>query len=346
MQALQVVRHGRPSEALEVRDIDIPEPGPGQVRVQVGAASVNRSDIDGCYGRARSVNPDLPYTLGMDCCGVVDAAGPGAETWVGKRVMTIAAGAIGGMAEYALGMASSTFDVPDALDDAEGAAFMLTFHTTHLALHRRAGLRAGETLLVHSGAGSLGSAAVQLGVAAGARVLATARGPEKVKLCEELGATGIDHTREDFVDRVFELTDGRGADVVCDLVGGEFTERSWRATAREGRYIAAGFAGDPGNGHTGHALRPVSTGNITVIGVLLSWTPELPPEVRKLGFNPFGPEVGQEVHADLLRLLSEKKIRPIVGQRLPLAEIPAAIEAHEANTTMGRTVAIFDRAAR
>lgn len=341
MQALQVVRHGRPTEALEIREIDVPEPGPGQVRVKVGAASINRSDIDGCYGRARSVDPELPYTLGMDCCGVVDAAGPGAESWQGQRVMTIAAGAIGGLAEYALGMGHSTFEVPDSLDDAEGAAFMLTFHTTHLALHRRAGLRAGETLLVHAGAGSLGSAAVQLGVAAGARVLATARGPEKVKLCEQLGAIGIDHTREDFVDRVYELTDGRGADVVCDLVGGDFTERSWRATAREGRYIAAGFAGDPENGNTGHALRPVSTGNINVIGVLLAWSPELPEQIRKAGFNPFGPEVGREVHADLLRLLAEKKIRPIVGRRVPLSEIPAALEAHEANATMGRSVAVF-----
>ena len=344
MKALQVVRLGRPTEALEVRDVATPEPGPGQVRVRVGAACINRSDIDGCHGRARSVNPELPYTLGMDCCGVVDAAGAGAESWVGRRVMTIAAGAVGGLAEFALGFAHSTFEVPEVLDDAEGAAFLLTFHTTHLALHRRARLQAGETLLVHAGAGGLGSAALQLGVAAGARVIATARGPEKVKRCEELGALGIDHTAEDFAERVFELTEGRGADVVCDLVGGAFTETSWRCTAREGRYIAAGFAGDPLNGQTGHALRQVSMGNITVIGVLLAWSPELPLEIRKIGFNPFGPDLGREVHEDLLRLLGEKKIWPLVGQRVPLEGIPAALEAHEANTTVGRTVAVFDGA--
>jgi NADPH2:quinone reductase len=342
MRALQVVRHARPTGALEIRDVDLPEPAPGQVRIHVHAASLNFNDIDRCYGRTTTVKPELPFTLGMDVCGVVEKAGEGAESWLGKRVVAITFTAMGGLAEYALAPADAVFDVPPELDDAEAASFIIPFHTAQLALDRRAGLRAGETLLVHAGASGVGSAAIQLGVAAGARVFATARGPEKGRYCRELGAeVAIDPASEDFVERVFELTDDRGADVVCDLVGGETTEKSWRCTAREGRYLVVGFAADPENGLSGHALRPLTAANISVIGVMIAWVTNLPPFVRKLGLNPFPRAVADEVHGRLAQLLREKKIRPTLERRIRLDEAAAALEDHEARTTTGRTVVEF-----
>src|SRR5690606_25996418 len=169
-----------------------------------------------------------PFTLGMDVCGVVEAAGEGAEQWLGRRVVAMTVMSLGGMAELALAPVTGVFDAPPELDDAEAAAFLLPFHTSHLALHRRARLQAGETVLVVGGASGVGTAAIQLAVAAGADVIGAAGGPEKAKLCEQLGASlGIDYHSDELFDRVMEHTDGRGADVVVDLVGGDRTETVW-----------------------------------------------------------------------------------------------------------------------
>jgi NADPH2:quinone reductase len=342
MRALQVVRYGAPREALEIRDVPAPEPGPGLVRIRVSAGSLNWGDIDRCHGRLTSVRPELPFTLGMDACGEVDAAGPGAEHWLGRRVVAITLTALGGLAEAVLAPADSVFDAPESLDDAEAASFLLPFHTTRLALARRARLAAGETLLVHAGASGLGSAAIQLGVAAGARVLATAGGPEKVQYCLDLGAeVAIDHRSEDFVDRVFEITDGRGADVICDLAGGDFTERSWTCVAREGRYLIVGFTDDPENGRTARALRPAAQANFSLVGVMAAYVNHVPLPLRKFGFNPFPRAVADEVHADLLRLLAEQRIRPTLERRVTLAEAPAALEDHAARLTRGRTAVLL-----
>jgi NADPH2:quinone reductase len=280
-----------------------------------------------------------PFVLGMDACGVVDAAGEGAEQWVGARVTAITQMAKGGLAEYALAPVDSVFEAPPELDDAEAAAFVIPFHTTHLALFERAALQEGESLLVHGGAGSLGSAAIQLGRAAGARVFATASSAEKAKLCSELGAElVIDHTEQSFADAVLDHTGDVGADVVCDLVGGSFVEGSWRCVARGGRYIAAGFADDPENGTGGHPLRPTCMGNFSILGVIAAYMSELPSAVRRMGFNPFGREVAEAVHADLMQLVAKGAIRPVIGRRVSLAEAPAALEDHEQRRTLGRTV--------
>lgn len=342
MRALQVVRHAAPAQALEIRDLPSPEPGPGQVRIRVGAGSLNFNDIDRCHGRHTSVKPELPFTLGMDVCGEVDAAGEGAQQWIGRRVVAITLTAMGGLADQALAPADSVFEAPEMLDDAEATSFLLPFHTTHLALHRRAKLQEGETLLVHSGASGLGSAAIQLGVAAGARVIATAGGPEKTAWCRELGAhVAIDHRAEDFVDRVFAESGERGADVVCDLAGGSFTERSWTCVAREGRYLIVGFADDPENGLTGRALRPAAQANFSLVGVMLAYMSHVPLLIRKAGFNPFPREVGEEVHAALQGLLERKAIRPILSRRVELEEAAAALADHEARRTRGRTAVVL-----
>jgi NADPH:quinone reductase len=339
MKALQVTAHGRPGDVLAVRTLERPEPGPGEVLVKVGAGSLNFNDIDRCLGKLVSVPTPPPFTLGMDVCGIVDDAGEGAEHWLGRRVVAITKTALGGIAEFAIAPAVSVFDAPDQLDDAEATAFVLSFQTSHLALFRRGRLRAGETLVVHSAASGLGTAGIQLGKAAGARVIAVAGGADKGALCASLGADlVVDHLTEDFVEAVLTATDDVGADVVYDLTGGDFAERSWRCTARGGRYLAVGFADDENNGMTGRPLRMACIGNIDIVGVMVAWAESVDPGMRRFGFNPYGRDVADEIHADLLRLVAEGAIRPYVGRRVTMEEAGTALDAHEDRRSLGRTV--------
>jgi NADPH:quinone reductase len=339
MKALQVTVNGQPGEVLAVREVDRPEPGPGEVRIAVRAASLNFNDIDRCRGKLVSVPTPPPYTLGMDVCGVVDAAGAGAEGWLGQRVVAITKTALGGIAQYAIAPAVSVFEAPPELDDAEATALVLSFQASHLALFRRGRLRAGETLVVHSAASGLGTAGIQLGKAAGARVIAVAGGPEKGALCASLGADlVIDHLAGDFVEAVLTATDDEGADVVYDLTGGDFVERSWRCTARGGRYLAVGFADDAQNGMTGRPLRMGCIGNIDIVCVMVAWAESVDPGMRRFGFNPYGRDVADEVHSDLLRLVAEGAIKPFVGRRVSMDEAGAALDAHEQRRSIGRTV--------
>jgi NADPH2:quinone reductase len=338
MRALQVVRHGPPADAIEIQDISVPEPGAGEVRVAVAAASLNWGDIARCRGGVASVMAQPPFTLGMDVCGVVDAVGEGAEEWLGRRVVAVCNMAMGGMAEAALAPMTSVFDAPEELDDVEAAAFTLPFHTTYLALHERARLQGGETLLVVGGASAVGTAAIQLGVAAGADVIATAGGREKGLLCQDLGAKlAIDSTSDDVFDSVMAHTDGHGADVVCDLVGGEQTETIWTCIAHDGRYVPVGFNDDPQSGFTGRPLRKVSMGNFSVVGVITAYGPA-PLGLRRFGLNPFPAETGRRVHAALCALVSSGAIRPAIGRRITLSDVAAALEDHEQRRTTGRTV--------
>jgi NADPH:quinone reductase len=339
MRALQVTEHGAPGEVLRVVPVERPQPGPGQVLVRVGAASLNFNDIDRCRGRLVSVPTPPPFTLGMDVCGTVEATGDGAEAWSGRRVVAITVNALGGIAEYALADAVAVFDAPPELDDAEAAAFLLPFHTSHLALVRRGRLVAGETLVVHAAASGLGTAGIQLGKAKGARVLAVAGGPEKCALCASLGAdVVIDHTEEDVAEAVFAATGDVGADVVYDLTGGDAVAPAWRYTAREGRYLAVGFADDDENGMTGRPLRMACIGNIDVVGVMVAWVDQVDPGMRRFGFNPFGRDVADELHADLCDLVASGAVRPVVGRRVSMDEAGRALDEHETRRSIGRTV--------
>ena len=338
MRAVRVTRHGAPGDVVEVQDIPVPDVEPNGVRVAVAAAAINFGDIARCRGGVASVMAQPPFTLGMEVCGVVEAAGPGAEQWLGQRVVAMCNQSFGGMADYALAPVNGVFTAPPELDDLEAGAFLLPFHTTYLALHTRARLQAGETLLVIGGASALGTAAIQLGAAAGARVIAVAGGGEKAALCEKLGAeAAIDHTAEDVFDRVMALTAERGADVVVDLVGGAGTETVWTCVAYEGRYVPVGFNDDPESGFTGRPLRKVAMGNFSVVGVLLSYNPESR-VMRQFGVVPNPPERGREVHAALGRLVTEGAIRPYIGRRIGMTEVAAALEDHAARRTSGRTV--------
>jgi NADPH:quinone reductase len=333
-----VVRHGPPKEAIEVEDIPVPEPGPSEVRIAVAAASLNFGDIARCKGGVASVMSQPPFTLGMDVCGVVDAAGEGGAEWVGRRVEAMTKQSFGGMAEAAIASTLSVFDAPQELDDVEAAALTLPFHTGYLALHERARIQAGETLLVVGGASAVGTSVIQLGVAAGAHIIALAGGPEKGRLCEELGAElAIDYTTEDIFDRVMTHTQGHGADVVCDMIGGERTETIWTCVAHGGRYVPVGFNDDPQSGLTGKPLRKVSMGNFSVVGVILAYA-DAPIEFRRFGVNPFPPATGPRVHAALCSLVTSGAIRPVIGRRIGMSEVAGALDDHDQRRTTGRTV--------
>lgn len=338
MKAWRVVRHARPSEALELVDVDRPEPGPGQVRARVATTACNFNEVDGCYGRYKTVDPPLPYTLGMEAVGVIDAAGEGAERWQGRRVMLTGVGATGAHAEFVIGSQEMVFDCPDALDDIEGAAFYFPFHVAYVSLVERGRLLEGETVLIHAGAGGVGSAAIQLAKACGARVIATAGSPAKLEFCRKLGADlAIDYRSEDFVAAVRDATEGRGVDVACDLVGGEVTDQTMRCMAYGGRLMMTGFSGGiEAEDETGLLPRPIVFGNFSVGGVLMTYgDPDL---YARLGLNVVPRTRGDAIHAELLRLHAEGAIAPVVGRRASFAELPSELERMERRETMGRTI--------
>ena len=214
--------------------------------------------------------------------------------------------------------------VPDDMPAAKAASMLITYQTGWVGLHRRAQLRAGETLLVHAGAGGVGSAAIQLGKAAGARVIATAGGADKVKVCEQLGAdVAIDYSSEDFVAVVKDVTAGRGADVVYDSVGGDVFDKSRRCIAFEGRIVVVGFAGGRiAEAPTNHVL----VKNYSVVGLHHGL------------YRQYEPQVFAETHAALVELWSRREIDPLVGAELPLEEAPAALARLADRGTIGKVV--------
>jgi NADPH2:quinone reductase len=339
MMAWRVQRYGTPEEALRLEEVSEPVPGPAEIVVEVAATPLNYNEVDGCHGRYRTVDPPIPYTLGMEAVGTVVAAGPGEEGWLGRRVTTTAVGAHGAHAQRVLANPDMTFDAPESLDDVDAAAFFFPFHVAHLALVERGHVQPGQWLLVHSGAGGVGSAAVQLGTALGARVIATAGGPDKVERCLDLGAeVAVDYRSEDFAAAALETTGGRGVDVVCDLVGGDTTVKTFPCLAHGGRHVLAGFSGGIEAEDSGLVLRPVIFGNIDLCGAILSYRRDPMATKRATGFNMFSRADGEQVQAHLLELLAAGRIRTIVGRTAPYTELPGELSRVERRETMGRTV--------
>jgi NADPH2:quinone reductase len=345
VRAWRVHRFGSPSEALELEEVTDPVAGPGEVLVRTTASVLNYNEVDGCHGRYLTVNPPVPYTLGMELTGVVEGAGPGLESWKGRRVVATAAGAFGAHAELVVCDAAMTFDAPHALRGADAAAFFFPFHLAWLGLHERARLQTGETVLVQAAAGGVGSAAVQLAKSAGARVIAVAGGERKTALCSELGAdVTVDHTREDVLERVDAATAGRGVDIVFDGVGGETFPTSIRCLARNGRHLMIGFAGGIETEDQPVIVpRPLMFGNVSVLGVLLAYSSDSDAVRAGSGFNLFPRDVGESVHAQLVELLDRGAIRPVIGDRVPFEALPAALDEMDRRATLGRTVVEISR---
>lgn len=227
-------------DVLRLREVPTTTPGEGECLVRLSALALNFPDllvISGAY----QVKPELPAVPGMEAMGVVEAAGPHARFREGQRVCVNVVN--GAFAEKGVFPDALLLEVPQGMSDAQAAAFHVTSQTSLFALDHRARLQRGETLLVHGAAGGVGTAAVQLGKALGARVIATAGGPEKTAVAKACGADEVIDTRsEDFVARVKALTDGRGADVIYDPIGGATFDQSTKVLAFEGRLLVIGFA--------------------------------------------------------------------------------------------------------
>jgi NADPH2:quinone reductase len=323
MLALRVHELGEPVDVMRLEDVEVPEPGTGEVRVRVQAASLNFPDVLMCRG-GYQVKPALPFTPGAEVAGVVDALGAEVdELHIGDRVLAVPI--LGAFAEYTTARAAGgVFRIPDTMSYAAASALHVVYQTGHLALHRRAHIQPGETLLVHAGAGGVGSAAIQLGLAAGARVIATAGGPEKVEVCRKLGVhLALDYREQDFVDAVKDFTGGRGADVVYDPVGGDTYDRSTKCIAFEGRILIIGFTGGRfAEARTNHVLIK----NYSVVGV--HWGL----------YNLMNPQVVRETHDDLVRLFEAGRIDPLISQTIGLADVPAALARLGGRGTYGKIV--------
>jgi NADPH2:quinone reductase len=349
MRAWQVMRYGAPTEALDLVDVPDPELQPGEVLVQATASVLNYNEVDGCRGRYLTINPPLPYTLGMECVGEVVAVGDGVdEAWLGRRVNASGRGATGSHADLVACPTAMVFEAPAQLSDVEAAAFFYPFHLAHLGLFERGRLAAGEAVLVQAGAGGVGSAAVQLAVAAGARVFATVGDDEKAALVKELGAEEvINYRTTDFAARVLELTGGTGVDVTFDGVGGETMVKSLGCLGRGGRHLVVGFAsGIEAEEVPMVSGRALCFGDFDLVGVILSYVDEqwlpyvndghLPVPVPR--FNPPTTAMGRAVQAHLLELLEAGKITPIVGRTVPFEDLATALDDMENRSTVGRVV--------
>ncbi len=326
MRAWQVTELGDPADVLRLAEVSVPEPGPGQVQVRVRASAINFADTLLCRGEYQ-VKPELPFTPGLEVCAEVTALGEGVDRLaVGDRVLGSTAMPHGGFAELALMDAAQTFTAPAGLDDARAAAMYIGYQTGWFGLHRRAAIQPGETLLVHAASGGVGSAAVQLGKAAGATVIGTVGGADKVDLARELGCdVVIDRKEADVVESVLAATEGRGADVVYDPVGGPAYEQTVRCIAFEGRIIVVGFAsGTRQQARLNHAL----VKNYTILG--LHWSLYLKHQ----------PELVQHCHDELTRLADAGQIAPLVSDEVPLAEVPAALGRLAGGSTVGRMVVV------
>ena len=244
MHAWQVQRHGRPSDALRRVVVDEPVPGPGELRLRVLSAGIGLPDALMCRG-SYAFSPTLPFVPGQEVCGTVDAVGPGVELSLGTKLMAVTNffDGHGGFAEATIARSGSAFRVPDTMRDEDAAAFRIGYSTAFIGLVRRGALQPGEWLLVLGGAGGSGLAAVQLGAALGARVIAVAAGAAKRELCASSGADiVVDRTVSSVPDAVMEATGGHGVDVVYDPVGGAFAGAMARCLASGGRLLALGFA--------------------------------------------------------------------------------------------------------
>ena len=321
MKAVLCKQYG-PPESLTFEELPSPHAGPGEAVVSVKAASVNFPDVLIIQNKYQ-FKPPLPFSPGSELAGVVKEVGEGVAGFKpGDKV--IAFTTYGAFAEEVKTEAGRLLPMPEGMDFASAAAFLLTYATSDHALRDRGALQAGETLLVLGAAGGVGLAAIEIGKALGARVIACASSAEKLEVCRQHGADqGIDYTAEDLRERIKALTDGRGVDVVYDPVGGPYTEPAFRSLAWRGRLLVVGFAaGDIPKLPLNLALLK----GASVVGVF--WGDFARREPRA-----FADSVRQ-----LGRWYAEGKLRPHVSQTLPLARAADALKLMAARQVKGKIV--------
>jgi putative PIG3 family NAD(P)H quinone oxidoreductase len=322
MNAIAITEPGGP-KVLQPVERPIPEPGPGEVRIAVRAAGVNRPDVlqrQGAYPPPKGAS-DLP---GLEVSGTIDALGEGVSRWsVGNQVCALVPG--GGYAEYCTAHASNCLPLPAGFTFTESAAIPETFFTVWHNVFERGGLKRGETMLVHGGASGIGTTAIQLAVAFGARVIVTAGTDDKCKACVALGAhRAINYRTEDFVEAVMNATDGHGADVILDMVGGDYIDRNYSAAAIDGRIVQIAFL----KGRKVEAdFSKLMMKRLTHTGSTL--------RARSVEFKA---RLASELDEAVWPLLEQRKVAPVIDMIFPLADAWRAHERMEEGAHTGKIV--------
>lgn len=308
-----------PPESLVVKSVASPVPGPGEVKIRLHARGVSFADVLRVAGQYH-VKTAPPFIPGGEAAGEVVELGKDVTGFaVGDRVLSG-----GGFAEEAVQPASSVIKLPDGVDLKAAASFRSNY-TTALYAMQRGRLQPGETLLVHGAAGGVGLATVDVGKLMGARVIATARNPERLEVCKRLGADHVIDYSKGFRERVLELTGGKGADVICDPVGGDVFDESMRCVAPFGRILIVGFTGGrPGLAKTNHLL----VKDAEVIGFTIG------------ALNRLDPERARRNLEVLVGWLGAKRITPYHSHALPLAQAAEAMKLVVDRKVIGKVLLV------
>jgi NADPH:quinone reductase len=324
MRAWQVQGAGSPIDVLHEVELEAPTPGPGEVRIRVTAAGIGLPDVFMCRG-TYPLTPPLPFTSGQEATGTVTAVGEGVDLPIGARIMCVTqfTGGHGSFAEECLVAAAGAFPVPDGLTDAQAAGFWIPHLTGWIGLVDRGGIAAGDWLAVLGASGGSGIAAVQLGHALGARVVAVVSDGERAEFARALGADAtLSHRDGPLAPRLRELTDGKGVDLVYDPVGGSLAEDAAGAMARYGRLLAVGFASGRWPEIPAHNL--VIT-NTSLVGVFAG------------GYSRAELDT---IHASLAGLVGDGRVRNAVTAEVPFDELPAALQRMADRGVVGKLVMV------
>ena len=315
MRAYRVIE---PKQTAQLTDIPVPAPGPGQIRLDIRACGLNFADLLMQKGTYQDT-PEAPFTLGMEVAGVVNALGEGVEGFrVGDRVAVYAGQ--GGLAEQGVFDAARAAPIPDAMSFEHAAAFQIAYGTSHMALDYRAHLQPGETLLVTGAAGGVGLTAVEIGKLMGARVIAHARGADKLEVARAAGADYLIDDSEGLRARALELG---GADVVYDAVGGDVFKAAFRACNPEGRLLPIGFAsGEVPQIPANHLL----VKNLTVIGYYIG------------GYLKFRPQAVTDSMETLIGWYLDGRLKPHVSNVLPLDRVAEGMDLLRRRASTGKVV--------
>jgi len=342
MRAWRLHEYGSPVDVLRLEETEAPEPGPGELRVQVQAIPLNLNDLERTSGKNMMVRPEFPYSPGMEVMGVVDRCGEGTSSFEGRRVVGTTRGAFGGYAEYAICPLAGTFPMPESIPLPDAAALYFPFHLAWLGLVDRADLTAGQSVLIHAGAGGAGSAAIQLAKHLGARVFASAGTDEKLALCRDLGAdVAVNYETADIAEVVLAETGTRGVDVVFDTVGEAVMEASMRCTAYNGNYVMIGFASNKAVADEPFLVpRRIMLGNFHLSGVLMAYGTEDTTEMIKtsMGWNFIPSTLGASIMHEVVTLVEQGKARAVIGETIEFDELPASLERMARRDSIGRTV--------
>ena len=310
--------------AMRMHDLPTPEPAAGQVRIAIRAASLNFPDLLIVEGKYQ-MKPPLPFVPGSEFAGTIDAVGADVKHLQPGMAVAAIAGT-GGFATHACVDAERVLPLPPGFALEDGAAFAFTYGTSHHALMDRAALQPGETVLVLGAAGGVGTSAVQIAKAAGAKVIAAASSDEKCALCTRIGADAtLNYTTQDVRETLKALTGGKGPDVVYDPVGGALAEPVFRSIAWRGRYLVVGFAG---GGIPALPWNLALLKGASVVGVF--WGDFIKRE----------PEASAAALGQLAQWYAQGKVRPVIDARLPMSELPAAYARMGSRQVQGKLLLV------